>query len=66
MFRTAEISVGAAGTDADVKALFESLQVRQEGNRAILAAILPGGFLRKLGESPEQPSAPAASSPQRR
>ncbi|HET7890391.1 MAG TPA: hypothetical protein VFL34_02625 [Candidatus Sulfotelmatobacter sp.] len=64
MFRSAEISVGSAGTDADVKALFESLQVRQEGSRAVLAAILPGGFLRKLGESPEQTSAPAASSPQ--
>ncbi len=66
MFRTAEISVGSAGTDADVKALFESLQVRQEGSRAILAAILPGGFLRKLGESPEQTAAPdmPAASPQ--
>lgn len=63
MFRTAEISVGSAGTDADVKALFESLQVRQEGTRAILAAILPGGFLRKLSESPEQTSTPAMPSP---
>jgi hypothetical protein len=63
MFRTAEISVGSAGTDADVKGLFESLQVRQEGTRAILAAILPGGFLRKLGESPEQTSAPALPPP---
>ena len=64
MFRSAEISVGSAGTDADVKALFESLQVRQEGSRAVLAATLPGGFLRKLGESPEQTSAPATPSPQ--
>jgi hypothetical protein len=54
MFRSAEVSVGAAGTDADVKALFDSLQVRQEGNHAILAAVLPGPVLRKLGESPEQ------------
>ena len=53
MFRSAEVSVGAPGSDADVKALFDSLQVRQEGNRAVLAAILPGGVLRKLGESPE-------------
>src|ERR1700730_9502612 len=51
MFRSAEVSVGAAGTDADVKALFDSLQVRQEGTHAILSAILPGGVLRKLGES---------------
>ena len=58
MFRSAEVSVGAPGTDADVKALFDSLQVRQEGNHAILAAILPGPVLRKLSESPEQTSAP--------
>ena len=54
MFRSAEISVGSPGTDADVKALFDSLQVRQEGNRAVLAAVLPGPVLRKLSESPEQ------------
>ena len=54
MFRSAEVSVGSPGTDADVKALFDSLQVRQEGTRAILSATLPGGVLRKLGESPEQ------------
>jgi hypothetical protein len=54
MFRSAEVSVGSTGTDADVKALFDSLQVRQEGNHAILAATLPGPVLRKMGESPEQ------------
>ncbi len=58
MFRSAEVSVGSPGTDADVKALFDSLQVSQEGNRAVLSATLPGGVLRKLGESPEQMSAP--------
>ena len=30
MFRSAEVSVGSAGTDADVKAFFDSLRVRQE------------------------------------
>jgi hypothetical protein len=69
MFRSAEISVGPAGTDADVKALFDSLQVRQEGNRAVMAAILPGPFLRKMGESPEQMqdfgTPPAAAQPQK-
>jgi hypothetical protein len=54
MFRSAEVSVGSAGTDSDVKALFDSLQVRQEGTHAILSAILPGGVLRKLGQSPGQ------------
>jgi hypothetical protein len=68
MFRSAEVSVGSPGSDRDVKALFDSLQVRQEGSRAILAATLPGAVLRKLSESPEQlqdlGTAPAAAKPQ--
>jgi hypothetical protein len=65
MFRSAEASVGSAASDADVKALLDSLRVRQEGSHAVLSAILPGGVLRKMGESPEQiqdfetPSLPA-------
>jgi hypothetical protein len=59
MFRSAELSVGTAGTDADVKAVFDSLHVHQESNRAVLSAVLPGGVFRKLGESPEQAPEPA-------
>jgi len=69
MFRSAEVSVGSAGTDADLKALFNSLQVRQEGNHAVLSAILPGGVLRKIGESPEEMqeigTPPLAAQPQK-
>src|SRR6266576_5531751 len=54
MFRSAEMSVGSAGNDADVKAVFDSLQVRQEGNLVVLSAILPSGVFRKLGEFPEE------------
>ena len=36
MFHSAEVSVGSPGSDADVKALFDSLQVRQEDSRAVL------------------------------
>ena len=39
MFRSAEVSVGSGGTDADVKTFFDSLRVRQESNRAVLSAI---------------------------
>ena len=65
MFRSAEVSVGSAGSDADVKTVFDSLQVRQEANRAVLSAILPSGVFRKLGDSTEQkleaePPAPPA------
>ncbi len=54
MFHSAESSVGSPGSDADVKALFDSLQVRQEDKHAILTATLPTDFFRKLVDSPEQ------------
>jgi hypothetical protein len=57
-FHTAELSVGSPGSDADVKAAFDSLQVRQENTRAVLSAILPTGLFRKLLESPSQASEP--------
>jgi len=70
-FHSAEGSVGSQGSDPDVKALFESLQVRQEDQRAIVSATLPLGFLRKMlsGSSEELPSlqsSPAQESPARR
>lgn len=64
IFHTAEVSVGSAGTDADVKALFDSLQVRQEDSRAVLLATVPTGVFKKLVESPPQvqnPQIPAAA-----
>jgi hypothetical protein len=54
MFRSAEVSVGSSGTDADVKAFFDSLRVRQEDSRAVLSATVPTGVLRKMVESPAQ------------
>jgi hypothetical protein len=58
MFHSAETSVGSPGSDADVKALFDSLQVRQEGNHAVLVATVPTGVFRKvLAESPPTPAA---------
>jgi hypothetical protein len=71
MFHSAEGSVGSQGSDPDVKALFDSLQVRQEDQRTILSATLPLGFLRKMlsGSSEELPSlqsSPAQQPPARR
>lgn len=60
-FHSAELSVGAPGTDADVKALFDSLQVRQEKTRAVLSATLPSGIFKKLLESPSPMAEPAAA-----
>jgi len=59
----AESSAGTQGTDEDVKTFFQSVQVKQEGERALLNASMPYGFLKKmLAESspspePNQPQA---------
>src|SRR5580700_380663 len=59
---SAETSVGSYGTDRDVKAFFDSLKVKQEDDRAVLTAVVPYEFLRKLmsGSLPEadEPAAP--------
>ena len=57
-FRTAELSVGTPGFDADLNALFDSLQVHQENTRAVLSATLPTGIFRKLLEMPSQSAEP--------
>jgi hypothetical protein len=61
LFHAAEGSVGTKGTDADVKSFFDSLKVERTGDRAILTATVPPGFIKKVvsGEPPE-PSPPAA------
>ena len=61
---TGETAVGMHGTDPDVKSFFESIEVKQEGNRAVLNAALPFGFLRKmLAESAPDRTQPSSSSP---
>ena len=63
----AETSVGMHGTDPDVKAFFDSIQLKQEGDRAVLNAALPFGFMRKMlaGSGPElaEPATPPAKTP---
>ena len=61
IFHAAEGSVGAHGTDVDVKAFFDSLKVEQSGSRAILTATVPPGFIQKvLTEAPSNTVEPAA------
>jgi hypothetical protein len=61
---TAETSVGTHGTDADVKTLFDSLKIKQEGDRAVLTAAVPYGFLHKvLSGSPPELNEPSATPP---
>jgi hypothetical protein len=61
---TGETAVGMHGADPDVKSFFESIEVKQEGNRAVLNAALPFGFLRKmLAESGPELTDPSSPSP---
>ncbi len=48
LFHAAENSVATGGSDPDVKAFFDSLQVEQHGERSVLTAAIPPGFLRKV------------------
>jgi hypothetical protein len=62
LFHAAEGSVGTQGTDADVKTFFDSLKVDRSGDRAVLTATVPPGFIKKvLSEAPPEP--PAVSPP---
>lgn len=57
LFHAAEGSVGTQGTDADVKAFFDSLKVERSGDRAVLTATVPSRFIKKvLSESPPEPA----------
>jgi hypothetical protein len=61
IFHTAEGSIGTQGTDPDVKQFFSSLKVDQSGDRAILTATVPPGFIQKaLGEVDLLPQSHAA------
>jgi hypothetical protein len=64
MTHSAEASVGAHGNDADVKALFDSLKVKQEGERTIVTASMPFGFLHKMfSDSGAQADEPGTATP---
>jgi hypothetical protein len=52
IFHGLESSMNPSGSDPDAKAFFDSLQVLQYKNRAILTASLPRGFLKKVFSEP--------------
>ncbi len=59
----AETSIGTQGPDADVKAFFDSVQVKQEGERALLNATVSPGFLRKALAEAAPEATPAEPTP---
>ncbi len=67
IFHSAETSIGAQGPDVDVKAFFDSLKVERSGDRAILTATVPPGFIKKaLAEAqPEDGAAVVPAEPRK-
>jgi hypothetical protein len=70
LFHAAENSVATGESDPDVKAFFDSLQVEQHGERSVLTAAIPPGFLRKVvgasqpeGTATEEEAGPSSSAP---
>jgi hypothetical protein len=64
MFHAAENSVGTPAPDQDVKMFFESLKVEQHGDRGVLTASIPLGFIRKaISEAPAAAQPPTAIPP---
>lgn len=59
LFRSVQTSLTTTGADPDVKAFFESLEVKQDDNRVVINASLSPAFIQKLVQE-----APAVVAPQ--
>ncbi len=64
LFKSLEISMDAGGPDKDVKSAFDSLEVHQDKNEAVLTAKVPYAFFKKVLTEPPveltpQPQKPA-------
>jgi hypothetical protein len=64
LFRTAESTVPAAGTDADIKAFFDSLKIQAQKNRAVLTGAVPLGLIRKVLVEAPSSVLPQAQAPE--
>jgi hypothetical protein len=58
LFKSLEISMDAGGPDKDVKAAFDSLEVHEDKNEAILTAKVPYAFFKKVMSEPPVQLAP--------
>ena len=62
LFRGIQQRTAGTPADADIKAVFDSIQITQHGDRAELTATIPIGFLRKLvSQQPTEPQGAPAS-----
>lgn len=60
LFKSLEISMDTGGPDKDVKAAFDSLEVHQEKNEAVLTAKVPFAFFKKMLNAPPMELGPEA------
>ena len=50
LYKTVGKSVGAKGTDPDVKAMINSIKIEASGKSAIVTATVPEGFIQKVSQ----------------
>jgi hypothetical protein len=63
LFHTAEGTVSMPGNDPDVKAFFDGLKIQQNGDRTVLTAAIPPGFIRKAVAASPAEATPEAAQP---
>ena len=51
-----EQTLSPSGTDKDVKAAFDSIQVQQQGRRTTISAVIPQSFIQKVSERVNNPA----------
>lgn len=63
VFKSLEISMDTGGPDKDVKAAFDSLEVHQDKNEAVLTAKVPYAFFKKVMVEPPVQLSPTPQTP---
>ena len=63
LLKSLDISMDSGGPDPDVKAAFQSIEVRQEATEAALTATVPFAFFKKLLSEPPVEFTPEAHEP---
>jgi len=63
VFKSLEISMDTGGPDKDVKAAFDSLEVHQDKDEAVLTAKVPYAFFKKVMAEPPVQLSPAPQNP---
>lgn len=63
LFKSLEISMESGGPDKDVKAAFDSLEIHQDQNEAVLTAKVPYAFFKKVLSEPPVQLGPGTQTP---